>query len=194
MPRRLIYPEIKGFEYSAHAELSNRPLAVDIERWTRVNYNLASPAGKILPVFLHCPGSKALTEVNNTSLRNTSLYNPIQNDVAIELAERLIENNEDLTARDIVMITPYRANRHCLEVAIAAKSLTGVSVTTTDSFQGSEGDVVIVVLCVTEATGARFVADSRRICVSLSRQKTGLFLVGDIETIPESERDNQSLK
>lgn len=114
--------------------------------------------------------------------------------MAIDLAHKLTQDIEDLAVRDIVMITPYRANRDRLKEALTNKSLTDISVTTTDSFQGSEGHVVIAVLCVTEATGTRIVSDSHRICVSLTRQKTGLFLVGDIETVPKGQRDDKSLK
>lgn len=78
------------------------------------------------------------------------LYNQGQCDQAFEGAIALISDTL-VTPNDIVMITPYRGNLECLESIRKVKSkdnpdIANTTINTTDSFQGREGYVVILVL------------------------------------------------
>ncbi|KAG7421124.1 UDP-glucuronosyltransferase 2C1 [Fusarium oxysporum f. sp. rapae] len=54
------------------------------------------------------------------------------------------------------------------------------------SFHGRETYVVILVLTANSGTGPRFVANKNRLCVSYNRHVGALWVVGDIDTLPES--------
>lgn len=51
---------------------------------------------------------------------------------------------------------------------------------------------MVLVLCVTAATGPCFTASPQRICVGLTRQIAGLIVVGDIKTLEPSAEANKS--
>ncbi|KAF4970728.1 hypothetical protein FSARC_2285 [Fusarium sarcochroum] len=141
--------------------------------------------GTALPVFINCPASVCLFNEDG------SRYNPDQNYCAVWLIRELI-TKLGLGPEDIVAITPYRTNPQHLEQALEEKapypvgpaSISDVAVTTTDSFQGREGKVVVLVLVVTQDTGPQFVANRHRICVGITRHIGALFVVGDIDIVP----------
>jgi superfamily I DNA and/or RNA helicase len=102
--------------------------------------------------------------------------------VAVNIICDLI-NQLHVTASEIVVITPYRANIAAVERALTARpECKGVATSTTDSYQGREGRIVFFILCVNSVTGAQFVADSHRLCVGPTRHTDALFVVGDINT------------
>lgn len=55
---------------------------------------------------------------------------------------------------------------------------------TVDSFQGREGDIVVVVLGTNSQSGAGFTKDPHRFNVLLTRQRCGLVIVGDLSVVP----------
>ncbi|KAM0468984.1 hypothetical protein ACHAPX_010608 [Trichoderma viride] len=52
---------------------------------------------------------------------------------------------------------------------------------TVDSYQGQEANIMCVVLGTTKQTGPGFTRNANRLNVMLSRQKSGLIVVGDIK-------------
>ncbi|KAK3360832.1 P-loop containing nucleoside triphosphate hydrolase protein [Lasiosphaeria ovina] len=183
LAREIIYHDIKDVDYAPSASLKEHKQlpAVKIENWARTQYKAApSPPGSVLPLFFHCPG------VGEQDTTTSSMFNAGQISLAVSLAAGLIKA-AIVKGQDIVAITPYRSNLARLQAALAAHEQPGCSdvvVNTTDSFQGREGILVILVLCVTRATGVRFVGDANRICVGLTRHQCALFVVGDINTVP----------
>ncbi|CAG9982749.1 unnamed protein product [Clonostachys byssicola] len=135
--------------------------------------------GKLRPIFIHCPGSRTMKAKGSGSK-----FNPAQNRVALKFLLKFVLENKIDPSR-IKLITPYRANRDELQrmrrkdaelVHIAGME----PVATVDSFQGREGDVVFAVLATTENSGPGFMTNENRLNVLLSRQKSGLVIVGDI--------------
>ncbi|KAH6614653.1 AAA domain-containing protein [Chaetomium sp. MPI-SDFR-AT-0129] len=149
-------------------------VAVKVEHFVRVRYGAqTSPQGKVLPLFMHCPGSPA--EDPTTKSR----YNETQNAVAVELLVALFEQNIITKSDQVTVITPYRGNLAHLQTALKTAShplCAGVEVNTTDSIQGREAPVVIFVTVVSAVT------DYHRLCVGLTRHKSALFVVGDLAT------------
>ncbi|KAM0440830.1 hypothetical protein ACHAPT_000131 [Fusarium lateritium] len=180
LAQALIYPDVKGFAYGPNTALENQPVAMMVERWVQKTYGVRSPADKSLPVFFHC-------EYSVCESHERSRVNEDQNGIAIDLVRKLIIDCS-LPGKDFVIISPYRANLQRLQQALKEQSsslpdLADITVNTADSFQGREGQVVVLVLCVTKETGALFVANRNRICVGITRQVGALFVVGDIDTI-----------
>src|SRR5689334_7799222 len=83
--------------------------------------------------------------------------------------------NEYDSAR-IIVITPYRAQVKLLKESLAGIGHT-IEVATVDSFQGQEGEIVIVSTVRTQRIG--FVDSAQRLCVALTRAKRILRVVGD---------------
>jgi hypothetical protein len=181
LAQSIIYPDIKGlFEYGESTALEHHPMATKIETWVTMEYKAsASPAGKILPLFFHCHGSRC--EVDKAM---ASRYNKRQNELVVKLVWGLV--GLGVTTSDIVVITPYRANLKRLEMALQAAGY-DVAVSTTDSYQGREGLVVILALVVDSTTGPLFVADPHRICVGTTRHVGALFVVGDINSARDTK-------
>lgn len=115
-----------------------------------------------------------------------------------------------LKGSDFVVLTPYRAGRDQIKLALQDSMLPAeckdVEVHTTDSFQGHEGTIVIFVLTVNADTGPLFVAgmislfspqdrsvltfwtDPHRVCLGTTRHKAALVVVGDIHTVAKTSK------
>ena len=62
----------------------------------------------------------------------------------------------------------------------------GVNVTTVDNFQGQENDIILLSLVRSKEDGKfGFVGIENRVCVSLSRAKQGLCVIGNFCLITE---------
>eukprot|EP00977_Amphora_coffeiformis_P003493 scaffold655_cov162-Amphora_coffeaeformis.AAC.14 len=77
----------------------------------------------------------------------------------------------------VIIITPYKAQATLLREHIQSRRGIDFEVATVDSFQGQEGDVVIVLTVRTRRIG--FVDDRQRINVALTRARRVLRVVGD---------------
>ena len=76
----------------------------------------------------------------------------------------------------IIIITPYRAQEQLLRETLDPSI--NIEVSTVDSFQGQEGDIVVISTVRTKHVG--FVDDRRRLNVALTRAKRVLRVVGDV--------------
>ena len=101
-----------------------------------------------------------------------------------KLCEQIKEQNLDYS---IGVITPYKAQKELLEQEIKPKDFDDfkIDIGTVDSFQGSDRDI-IVYDCVRSSKGKRgakidFIADEKRLNVSLSRAKKLLIIIGDMK-------------
>lgn len=78
----------------------------------------------------------------------------------------------------IIVISPYKAQTELLQSQFQnVKGFGGVDVATVDSFQGQEGDIVIISTVRTNGVG--FVDNRQRLNVALTRAKRILRVVGD---------------
>jgi ATP-dependent RNA/DNA helicase IGHMBP2 len=96
----------------------------------------------------------------------------------------------------VSVITPYKAQARDLEEVLrrAWKSLQEVRAGTVHSFQGRESDVVIYSLVRTGRTEWRFLADPRLFNVAVSRARSLLVLVGDLDGAPATPKLQQLLE
>lgn len=98
------------------------------------------------------------------------------------------EMGENKEKYDIGIITPYRAQKDLLTKRLQVKKNFNdydIEIGTVDSFQGSDRDIIIYD-CVRSSrirnkTKIDFIADEKRLNVSLSRAKKLLIIVGDME-------------
>ena len=76
---------------------------------------------------------------------------------------------------DMVVLSPYAS-----QVRLLTDLTSGIDVTTVDSFQGQERDIVVMSLVRSGNTGVGFLSSDNRASVALSRARRGLLLVGDL--------------
>ncbi|KAK1833597.1 hypothetical protein QBC39DRAFT_380460 [Podospora conica] len=158
-----IFTTYKGISdrltYSNRASLANVEYAAAVEEWLVKRFTLKpAPPGNAFGAFLSHPGRCVSMLVAGLGLKGS----------------------------DFVVVTPYRAGRDQIQLALQDSNLPdecrSVKVDTIDSFQGGESTIVIFVLIVNAETGAQFVADPHRVCVGITRHKAALLVVGDIDT------------
>lgn len=104
----------------------------------------------------------------------------VYNDDECRIIKKLIGDivSSNSGGRTIAVIAPYRAQIRHLKECIG--DIDNVLIDTVDGFQGKEADVVI--FSVTRTSGSyRFLSDSRRLNVALSRAKDRIIIVGEIE-------------
>lgn len=147
-----------------------------------------APAGTFEPIFINCLNSRT-----NVNLITGSKSSVDQSRAALDFIQGFVETKK-VDAGRIVLITPYMANVEVIRklrshyptlVAIDAAS-------TVDSFQGQEGDISVVVLGTTKFSGPGFLTDAGRLNVALSRQRSGLIVVADINTTGLVDRNRRA--
>ena len=82
----------------------------------------------------------------------------------------------------ITVLTLYTGQLLLLKNMMPKRKFEGVRVTAVDNYQGEENDIVLLSLVRSnDDDKIGFVGIENRICVSLSRAKHGLFVIGDME-------------
>lgn len=106
-----------------------------------------------------------------------SLYEPLEVRLASIAVARLREAGLD--ARDLAVIAPYSA-----QVARLRSAMPDVEVSTVNAFQGREKEAVVATFVRSNAARELgFVADERRLNVTLTRARRQLILIGDVGTL-----------
>lgn len=102
---------------------------------------------------------------------------PIQAEIACKITETLVASG--VAPREIGIITPYKAQQSLIRRRLFSESKSGpyLSVDTVDSFQGGEREVIILSLARSDGVTS-FLADKKRLNVSLSRARSKLILLG----------------
>ena len=101
------------------------------------------------------------------------IFNKDECIIIVDLVTEIRNSRPEIT---IGIITPYRAQTTLLREMIQQSDK--IKIDTVDGFQGKERDVII--FSVTRTTGSyRFLADTRRLNVALSRAKDSIIIVGD---------------
>lgn len=103
----------------------------------------------------------------------------LQNEGELQIVQKLLET-EDLLPQHTAFVSPYSG-----QVAAAKDVLPKeIRMSTIDSFQGQEKDVIIVSLVRSNDDGEiGFLKDYRRMNVAITRAKEKLFVIGDSATI-----------
>ncbi|KAH7161858.1 putative DNA helicase [Dactylonectria macrodidyma] len=137
-----------------------------------------APAGTLRPIFLNCQDSFCQIDRTTKSKRNFD-----QVKVALDFICDFIQTAK-IDPAQMVIITPYKANVETIARLRKKPKYAALSsiqpAATVDSFQGQEGDIAIIIMGTNKKVGPGFTTDERRLNVMLSRQKSGLVVVGDI--------------
>lgn len=114
--------------------------------------------------------------------KSHSLMNPVEVEFVDRLTQGVLEAG--LSASNIAVISPYKAQVEQLRQCIGVDQL---EIDTVDGFQGREKEVVLISFVRSNDTGhIGFLADERRLNVSLTRARRKLVLIGDSGTLSHS--------
>lgn len=85
---------------------------------------------------------------------------------------------------EITILTMYRGQLLELKQKMKRKDFEGVRIAAVDDFQGEENDIILLSLVRSNPEGViGFLSNSNRICVSLSRARKGLYLIGNLSML-----------
>lgn len=182
-----LYPSRRFYGNS----LVNAPSMV--KRSPPVNF-YAHPSGKFKPFVLH-------SVAGEESFKGNSLVNKAEVTYAIALYKTFLKEYGNAKSLELGVICPYSAMRQELHQAFSSSfgSLSPITVSTIDGFQGKEKDVVIFCCVRARSTGnckekgIGFLSDRNRINVALTRAKYALWILGDFEHLQKNDREWEAL-
>lgn len=106
---------------------------------------------------------------------------------------RVGRESDPLRAEDIIVVTPYNAQRELVLTQLAQAGFDGVEVGTVDKFQGREAVIAILTLSASSAAdvprGMEFLINRNRLNVAISRAQwasTIIYSPGLLEHLPTS--------
>ncbi|GAB1220557.1 hypothetical protein ENUP19_0055G0001 [Entamoeba nuttalli] len=127
-------------------------------------------------MFINCDGTEQYGS-SGTSYNNAGEVQIIQ-----DVVEKLLNN--DIEENEIGIISPYQAQQELISQNVSTK----IKVANIDGFQGNEKEYIIF-SCVrsNQTLGVGFVNDYKRLNVALTRAKSGLIIIGNIQTLITSK-------
>ncbi|KEZ43961.1 hypothetical protein SAPIO_CDS4166 [Scedosporium apiospermum] len=190
-----VYPEVK-FQYGANCTINLPQFNVgrDLEAYIQARHPGVKPCppGQLLPVFLHCQGSRVFIDDMTGSKRC-----PGQVKAALDFATAFVKSKKADAAR-LAIIAPYAANVQLVGQMVKHPEYSALRAmppaSTVDGYQGGEADIVIVVMGTTSASGPGFTSDAQRLNVMFTRQRCGLVIVGDLYVCGPVDKPNFSRK
>jgi len=186
----------KGKLECATPEVAERRLNLNLDNHTRrwVQSALSSSAA-LSVVFLHtrCEAREVST--------NNGVYNPAEARLVIALIKQAVKSG--LAEAEIAVIAPYSAQVKHVKGVVEGAGLTRVEVGTVDQFQGRDSELVVY-SCTrsflpagSENSGPRaghILTDERRLNVALTRARSKVILVGDLDTLTREYKPFRTMK
>ncbi|KAK9366904.1 SEN1 N terminal-domain-containing protein [Lipomyces kononenkoae] len=125
-----------------------------------------------------------------------SYYNKMEAHCAVALYRKLSESFPELDLEGRVgIVTPYKKQlqelRNAFRSALGNAGMHGIDFNTIDGFQGQEKDIIILSCVRAQAAGGAggsvkgvgFLADIRRMNVALTRAKSSLWIIGNMQSL-----------
>ena len=119
-------------------------------------------------------------------------------EIIILLKDLLNEHQGSDSVSSIGVITPYSSQVQLIKslmssdsefLALATNAAVAIEVRSVDGYQGRERDLILFSTVRSNRNGrVGFLADWRRMNVALTRAKSGLVVVGDVETLREGDK------
>ncbi|XP_063924289.1 NFX1-type zinc finger-containing protein 1-like [Zophobas morio] len=115
----------------------------------------------------------------------TTKKNTFEARFLVSFARYLILNG--YTSSDIVILATYAGQLQELESLTQKEQfLKDVKVSTLDGFQGQEANIVL--LSLVRSQGIGFLAKQNRVCVALSRAKSGFYIMGNMDLLSRTSK------
>jgi predicted DNA helicase len=179
-PNRLMYEgRLRADDSVAHRRLAIEKLPAD-----KTLRRIVDPASAV--VFADTAGTDADERL---PARSTSYENPAEAEWVVSCLEALVEGG--VQAESIGVITPYLSQVKRIRKMLDEREI-GCEVKSVDGFQGREKEVIVISFVRSNlAREIGFVKDRRRLNVAMTRAKTKLIMIGDMETLKTNDPFDQ---
>ena len=140
------------------------------------------------------------TSTSPQTQESTTYRNTAEAARVVALVKDIIKQSspdDPLSPRTIGVVTPYSGQVQLIKsliannaeiISMAGKKSVSIEVMSVDGYQGRERDVIILSAVRSNRQGnLGFLKDWRRLNVALTRAKTALLVVGDLETLEEDK-------
>ena len=125
-------------------------------------------------------------EEHHGSSDTKSHVNKFEADFIVELCHYLLK--QGYSPSEITILTMYRGQLFELRKRMTKKNFEGVRVAAVDDFQGEENEIILLSLVRSNSDGIiGFLGIENRVCVSLSRAKKGLYVIGNLSMLREGK-------
>ncbi|KAL8364696.1 hypothetical protein RB595_003803 [Gaeumannomyces hyphopodioides] len=196
LAQKLFYEHIP-LTYAPNCDVNaeNRVLGRVFEKWARTHagFKLSPPLpGRHAPIFINVASSTVVT--NEITKSRQCLDQCV---VALKVLAKFVRAHErqygDLIRR-VAILAPYKSNVELVNELLRTRSeydvLKGMDqCRTIDSTQGQEADIVFLIFGTNQKTGPGFTSNANRLCASLTRIRSVLVLVSEMDAVA-SERVN----
>lgn len=119
--------------------------------------------------------------------------NPVEAALVADIVAGLLKAG-GVEAQGVAIVSPYSKQVQRLRIELATRRVRDVRVGTVDSFQGQEVDVVVFSAVRSNSDNDMgFLRDPRRLCVAITRARSGLIIVGDQKVLRTSHHWNALL-
>ena len=120
----------------------------------------------------------------------TTKINKHEAKYAVKLAQYLIKQRQ-FQPEQITILTMYLGQMFEIKRLIKDFKLGSVKCMTVDNYQGEENEIIILSLVRSRNSKNRigFLNVENRVCVALSRARSGFYVIGNLEFICKNEKD-----
>ena len=148
---------------------------------TVFKYDHIKGVGKDLYFIEHCE-----VEKTNPTGDQRSHANPFEADYVVSLTRHLLK--QGYSPDEITILTMYSGQLFVIKQRMKRDEFGGIRVTAVDDFQGEENEIVIISLVRSNNEGSiGFLKVPNRICVSLSRAKKGMYVIGNFAMLRDKK-------
>lgn len=146
-----------------------------------MHYDHVKGIGKDLFFIEHCQHEK-----DNPTGDQRSHANKYEAEYVAALTRHLLK--QGYSPEDITILTMYRGQLFEIKQNMKRDEFGGVRVTAVDDFQGEENEIVIISLVRSNNDKSiGFLKVANRICVSLSRAKKGMYVIGNFAMLRDKK-------
>lgn len=135
-------------------------------------------SNKKLPILFHCNKTPNATDPSGNSYFNNGEIEMVR--FYVELLLRHGINGVKVTADDIGIVSPYKAQLNMLKNALG--HIRSVEIGTAEYYQGREKKIIIISTVKSQAS-VGFLSSEKRLNVCITRAKSLLILVGNADTL-----------
>ncbi|XP_025097684.1 uncharacterized protein LOC112565987 [Pomacea canaliculata] len=130
-----------------------------------------------------------LAEGQEQLSQSGSLSNEAEAELTAELCCQILKLGFKLSAANMGIICPYSSQKRLVCEKLNERGVKQVEVNTVDSFQGREKHIIILSCVRAQSTSGSigFMADKRRMNVSLTRAKYSLYIIGHLQSLKANE-------
>ena len=133
----------------------------------------------------------SILEDRSRDENNTSKINKFEARYLAKLAQYLTKQKQ-FEPEQITILSMYLGQMGEIKRFLRNIGLAGVNCTTVDNYQGEENEIILLSLVRSNKEGKiGFLDVKNRVCVALSRARSGFYVIGNLDFICKSEKNGE---